>query len=129
MHDLEDWVVSFMGETLERRASNTRRWCVQWYKHSEVITRFWALYHAYQEVEKGDDAVGYSSWFVDHLDRHLEAIFSTDGPFAACSPERHTPHRGLIVRRNDRAEQDWGPRPLLPGRTSYNSTKRAEVTR
>jgi len=31
---------SIEQDTLERRASNTRRWCPQWYKHPEVVTRF-----------------------------------------------------------------------------------------
>jgi hypothetical protein len=113
MHDLEDWVVNFMQNTLERRASNTKRWCTQWYKHPEVISRFWVLYHAYLEVEDRGNAIQQSTWFVDHLDRHLEAITSPDGPFAACSIERHTPHRGLIVSRNVNAEADWKPRPRL----------------
>jgi hypothetical protein len=109
-HDVEDWVVNIMQDTLERRASNTRRWCPEWYEHPEVLTRFRILHDSYREVEKLD-AYTYSNWFVDHLDRHLDAIFSPDGPFAACSPERHSPHRGLKIKRNKNAETDWGPRP------------------
>jgi hypothetical protein len=120
-HDVEDWVVNMMQETLERRATNTRRWCPQWYKHPEVLTRFRILYASYREVE-GLDAISYSTWFLDHLDRHLDAIFSPDGPFAACSPDRHAPHRGLVIARNENAEADWGKRPDSPI-ASNNHTK------
>jgi hypothetical protein len=113
LYDLEDWIVNFMQRTLERRASNTKRWCAQWHKHPEVISRFWALYHAYLQIEDEGDAIQMSIWYVDHLDRHLETITSADGPFAACSIDRHTPHRGLVVARNENAAADWGPRPRL----------------
>ena len=111
-HDVEDWVVNIMQDTLERRATNTRRWCPQWYKHPEVLTRFRILYEAYREVQSLD-AVSYSLWFTEHLDRHLDVIFSEDGPFAACSPDRHSPHRGLTISRNKNAVEDWGPRPVI----------------
>jgi hypothetical protein len=121
-YDLEDWVVSWMQGTIERRASNSRRWCPQWYEHSEVVTRFWALYNSWREMTNKDDALTYSTWFVDHLDRHLDAIFSTDGPFAACSPDRHTPHAGLTVGRDPKATEKYGPRPApihaIPPRTA-----------
>ena len=114
MYDLEAWVIGFMHETLERRATNTRRWCPEWYKHPEVVTRFRILYDAYREIEGNMDAISYSMWFLDHLDRHLDAVFSEDGPFASCSPDRHSPHRGLKISPNPNADKDWGERPAPP---------------
>jgi hypothetical protein len=124
-HDVEDWVVNMMQDTLERRATNSRRWCPQWYKHPEVLTRFRILYASYREVEKLD-AFTYSTWFLEHLDRHLDAIFSPDGPFAACSPERHSPHRGLTISRNKHAERDWGKRPPRPHEAKVNATSKSK---
>jgi hypothetical protein len=128
MHDVEDWVVNIMQDTLERRASNTRRWCPQWYKHPEVVTRFRILYATYREVEKLD-ALTYSTWFIDHLERHLEVIFSTDGPFAGCSPERHSPHRGLTITRNKHAERDWGKRPTKVHKAKSNANNKSNSSK
>jgi hypothetical protein len=127
-YDVEDWVVNVMQDTLERRATNSRRWCPEWYKHPEVLTRFRLLYQTYREVE-GLDAISYSMWFIDHLDRHLDAICSPDGPFAACSPERHAPHRGLTIARNANAEQDWGPRPGSPLTNPTKSKRNVRAVR
>jgi hypothetical protein len=108
MHDLEDWVVTWLSDTLERRVSNTRRWCPQWYDHPEVLHRMWLLFQSYRETMLYDDAKDQSQWFLEHLDKHLDAMLSADGPFAGCSPQRHSPARGLEVRRAP--EGTWGPR-------------------
>jgi hypothetical protein len=99
--DLEEWVVKTFGTWLERRPSNTRRWCRRWYEHPEVVVRMWALYDSWHEATRHDSAMGQSSWFVDHLDKHLDVIFSPDGPFAGCTPDRHNPSRSLDVGTSD----------------------------
>jgi hypothetical protein len=108
MYDLQDWVEHWFSRILERRVSNTRRWCPQWYNHPEVVTRLWVLYHSYHETMLYEDATGQSQWFIEHLDKHLDFLLSSDGPFAGCSPQRHSPARGLEVRRAP--EGVWGPR-------------------
>jgi hypothetical protein len=95
--DVENWAVKWFGQILERRASNTRRWCRRWYDHPEVVARFHVLHAAYRQAETTGSALDMSSWFVDHLDKHLDVIFSADGPFAGCSPQRHSPVPGLEV--------------------------------
>jgi hypothetical protein len=125
MYDLQDWVVNWFERTLERRASNTRRWCPVWYAHPEIVSRLWVLYHSHTEVLRHYDAVAYSSWFVEHLDKHLDVMLSADGPFASCSPQRHSPHHGLEVRRAP--EGIWGHRPA-PRAGRYPTTP-AEVNR
>jgi hypothetical protein len=57
----------------------------------------WLLFNGHRQVTSSGDALDQSSWMLDHLDRHLDAMFDTDGPFAGCSSERHTPHDGLTV--------------------------------
>jgi hypothetical protein len=97
MDELAAWVQLWFVDVLERRASNTLRWCQQWDRHPEVVTRMRVLYASWLQVTTHGDALAYSSWMLDHLDRHLAAMQSTFGPFAACSPDRHTPHKGLSV--------------------------------
>jgi len=113
-YDVEDWVIGFMQDTLERRASNIRRWCPQWYDHPEVALRFRLLYESYHQILGRFNALSYSTWLLEHLDPHLDLIFSEDGPFASCSPDRHSPHRGLTITRNPNAEAYWGERPPRP---------------
>jgi hypothetical protein len=111
IHDLENWVVTYFRVVLERRVSNTRRWCPEWYNHPEVVTRIKLLYYSYMESMKYDDAIGQSTWFLEHLDKHVDAMLSADGPFAACSPQRHTPARGLEIRSLSSARRRDNGRP------------------
>ncbi|MFI0466189.1 DUF4913 domain-containing protein [Saccharopolyspora sp. 5N102] len=64
------------------------RWCAQWWKHSEAVSRFHALWHAW-EVLRYEPGTGMAVWYRDHLDPHLEVLLSSKGPFSACSPEHH----------------------------------------
>jgi hypothetical protein len=97
LDELAAWVKLMFVDVLERRASNTLRWCQQWHQHPEVVTRMRVLYASWVQVTVHGDALAYSSWVLDHLDRHLAAMQVTSGPFAACSEDRHTPHKGLSV--------------------------------
>lgn len=96
--ELAAWVQLIFVDVLERRSSNRRRWCQQWHQHPEAVTRMRVLYAAWLQVTRHGDALAYSSWMLEHLIPHLDALQSTDGPFAACSVDRHTPHSGLSVQ-------------------------------
>jgi hypothetical protein len=95
--ELEGWVKDWVVNLLERRATQRRRWCPYWFDHPEVVTRMRLLMLSHRQVVERGSALDQSSWFLDHLDRHLDALQCEDGPFASCSPERHSPHRGLRV--------------------------------
>jgi hypothetical protein len=97
MADLDAWVTEWFTTILERRSGNIRRWCARWWDHPEVVARMWLLFNGHRQVIAHGDALDQSLWMLDHLDRHAEAMFHSDGPFAGCSPDRHSPHGGLTV--------------------------------
>ena len=100
--DLEAWVTEWFGQILERRSSNRRRWCARWWEHPEAVTRMRILMLSHRQMVKHGSALDQSAWMLDHLDRHLDALQSSDGPFAGCSPDRHSPCSGLPVKPTGR---------------------------
>ncbi|PSK84184.1 uncharacterized protein DUF4913 [Murinocardiopsis flavida] len=64
------------------------RWCAEWWRHSEAVSRFHALWHSW-EVLRWEPGTGMSVWYRDHLDPHLAALLSKTGPFRACTPHGH----------------------------------------
>jgi hypothetical protein len=97
-NDVTEWVEGWLMPNIERRISNTKRWCGLWHEHREVVHRFNILWRSWEQVVADKDPLLLSDWYTDHLDKHLTAIFSSDGPFAACSPDRHSPRRRLDGR-------------------------------
>lgn len=97
MAELEVWVTTWFTEILERRSTNRRRWCARWWAHPEAVTRMRILMLGHRQVVTRGSVLDQSTWMLDHLDRHLDVLQSPDGPFAACSLERHAGHRGLQV--------------------------------
>ena len=85
----------WFSDVLERRASNNRRWCARWWEHPEVMTRVRVLCLSHRWVGTHGTPLDMSTWMLDHLDRHVDALQSSNGPFASCSPDRHSPHGGL----------------------------------
>ena len=63
-------------------------WCAQWWRHPEAISRFQALWHAW-EVLRLEHGTGLARWYRDHLDPMADRLFSPTGPFHACTPEVH----------------------------------------
>ena len=109
MHDLEDFVVAFVMQTMERSLDSAERWCAQWYRHPEAVTRLRLVYETYRVAQAGS-AHEFVRWLTGVFEPQLAALLDPRGPFARCSPHRHERHDGLRVERNPTAEQDWGPR-------------------
>ncbi|WP_072713697.1 DUF4913 domain-containing protein [Rhodococcus rhodnii] len=61
-----------------------RRWCPQWWTHSEALSRIESLWRAWEHLRL-DGATGMSVWWRDHADHHMNALLSPDGTFAHCS--------------------------------------------
>jgi hypothetical protein len=113
--DVTSWVEGWLMPNIERRVSNTKRWCALWYEHREVVHRFNVLWRSWEQVVANKDPLLLSDWYTDHLDKHLTAIFSSDGPFAACAPDRHSPRRRLDGRSPSPVTLDLvGHRPDPP---------------
>lgn len=104
--DLNGFVELWFGGTLERRTSNTRRWCPRWDEHPEAVARLRVLHASWVQVAVSGDALTYSTWMLDHFDRHAAVLLSAEGPFAGCAAERHSPARPLPI----------APAPKGPGR-------------
>lgn len=85
---LEDFVREQLAP-MYRRALDapTRTWCPQWWKHAEAISRFEALWRAWEHLRL-DPATGMSVWFRDHADHHMAVLLDSEGPFKRCSPSK-----------------------------------------
>ena len=92
---LESWVTNFFAPTFCRSISPSVRWCAQWWDHAEVLSRLEALWRGW-EVLRLRRWEGGVLWYRD-LDSHLAVLLAPDGPFAQCTPDRHTPIRPLPV--------------------------------
>lgn len=64
------------------------KWCRKWYLHPEAVSRVEALWRAWEHLRL-DAATGASVWWRDHADPHMAVLFSTKGPFHACTSTTH----------------------------------------
>lgn len=76
------------------RPRESFRWCAEWWRHAEAVSRFQALWHAW-EVLRWEPGTGMAVWYRDHLDVQMEILHSAAGPFHACTPDRHVPPQPL----------------------------------
>jgi Domain of unknown function (DUF4913) len=88
--DVNDWVTDRLIPMLERTPGTQLRWCATWWAHPEVVSRFDACWRAWETLRQ-DPNLGMSVWYRDHLDPMLAVVMSGNGPFAACTAERHAP--------------------------------------
>jgi hypothetical protein len=87
---LEDWVTTVFCPTFVRRSTPTFRWCSEWWRHSEAISRLEALWRTWEALRL-DPLFGMGTWYRDHLDHQLATLTAAAGPFADCDPSRHFP--------------------------------------
>jgi hypothetical protein len=68
-------------------------WCPEWWKHPEVVQRFYVSWKAYVKASKlqaEGDGLAKSGWWVQHWDHHARIIFDKEhGPFRACNQAGH----------------------------------------
>ena len=98
---VQDWVTGYFVPMFRRTLGGEYRWCAQWWRHAEAISRLSALWHAW-EVHRLDPGTGISVWYRDHLDHHLPLLLGARGPFYQCSEEAHRePHEASVVAAPD----------------------------
>jgi Domain of unknown function (DUF4913) len=85
---LEDWVTRHFLPTYRRPLGGEYRWCRQWWRHAEAITRLTALWYTW-EASRLQPVDGIATWLRDHLDHHLPILLSRTGPFAHCTQDEH----------------------------------------
>jgi hypothetical protein len=89
---LQDWVEEQFLPGYPRPLGGEYRWCRQWWRHGEAITRLTALWHSW-EVMRLQPGTGMASWLRDYLDHQLPILLGRAGPFAGCSESEHIdPH-------------------------------------
>ncbi|MFI6575566.1 DUF4913 domain-containing protein [Nocardiopsis sp. NPDC050513] len=70
------------------------RWCKEWWRHAEAVSRFQALWHAW-EVLRWEAGTGMAVWYRDHLDFQMNILLGDTGPFRECTSRRHQEPRPL----------------------------------
>ena len=127
---VEEWVDRHFLPMYRRPLGGEYRWCKQWWKHAEAITRLTALWQSW-EAMRLQPGTGMISWLRDCLDHQLPVLLGRGGPFAACSEDEHIDPR---TARADPPLAGWWdagsdepgtddetggihppPRPALPG--------------
>ncbi|UKF81693.1 DUF4913 domain-containing protein [Clavibacter californiensis] len=89
-----DWVALHLSrvEAFGVPVKQNPAWCPEWWKHPEVVERFYVSWKGYLEATKRmqDDRLAQSAWWVQHWDHHARIIFDkTYGPFRACNAAGH----------------------------------------
>ena len=107
---LEDWVTRQFLPTFRRPLGGEYRWCRQWWRHAEAITRLTALWHTWEALRL-QPATGIATWLRDHLDHQLPILLGRTGPFAHCSQDEHIEPKQA---ETDHAPPGWWD----PARTS-----------
>lgn len=110
---LEDWLTGYFLPMFRRTLGGEYRWCRQWWRHGEAISRLTALWHSW-EVLRTQPGTGIATWYRDHLDHQLPILLGARGPFYQCSQDTHRePHQ----HTTDPAPPGWwhpaGPEAAL----------------
>jgi Domain of unknown function (DUF4913) len=100
---VEDWVTSHFLPVFRRALGGEYRWCGQWWRHGEAVSRLTALWHAW-EVARLQPGTGIAAWYRDHLDHQLPVLMGPRGPFCQCT---ETDHRDLRPAAAVPAPTEW----------------------
>ncbi|MGI8333645.1 DUF4913 domain-containing protein [Actinomadura scrupuli] len=92
-----DWVNDHFVLMYKRTLGGEFRWCAQWWQHAEAISRFTALWYAWEALRlQGSTGVGI--WYRDHLDHQLPILLGPRGPFYQCTETEHLdPHQATVT--------------------------------
>ena len=85
---VEEFVTERFVPMFPRPLGGQFRWCARWWEHAEAISRFTALWHAW-EMLRLEPGVGTATWYREHLDHQLPIIMGERGPFYQCTEEQH----------------------------------------
>lgn len=100
---VEDWVIDYFLPMFRRTLGGEFRWCGQWWRHGEAISRLTALWHAW-EVLRLQPGTGIATWYRDHLDHQLPILMGARGPFYQCTEDAHREPHEAAARP---APQEW----------------------
>jgi hypothetical protein len=100
---VEDWVIDYFLPMFRRTLGGEYRWCAQWWRHGEAISRLTALWHAW-EVLRLQPGTGIATWYRDHLDHQLPILKGARGPFYQCTEDAHREPHEAAARP---APEEW----------------------
>ncbi|MEU5885186.1 DUF4913 domain-containing protein [Spirillospora sp. NPDC047279] len=88
-----EWVTRHFIPMYRRTLGGEFRWCAEWWRHSEAISRLTALWYSW-EAMRLQGATGMALWYRDHLDHQLPVLLGPRGPFYQCTEIEHLePHQ------------------------------------
>ncbi|MEU7004177.1 DUF4913 domain-containing protein [Nonomuraea sp. NPDC046570] len=94
---VEAWVTDRFIPMFRRTLGGEFRWCAQWWRHAEAISRLSALWHAWETLRL-EPGTGMGVWYRDYLDHQLPILLGARGPFYQCTEDEHLdPHRALAM--------------------------------
>lgn len=96
--DVATWVELIYAPTFPRRLNSSVRWCPQWWRHAEAIVRLTALWRSWEAARASEEAAAMADWLRGYLDPLNPVLLSPDGPFAACTPSRHSDSEPLPLQ-------------------------------
>lgn len=85
--DVEAWVEAVYTTTFPRQGR--ARWCARWWAHPEAVLRLTALWQSW-ELARVQPGSGFADWLTRYLDPIHAQLISDEGPFSACTKDRHT---------------------------------------
>ena len=100
---LEDFVDEHLIPLIQRPLGGQFRWCAQWWRHAEAISRLTAIWHAWESLRR-QPGTGIGLWYRDHLDHQLPLLLGPHGPFFQCSESEHIEPRRL---KSEPAPPGW----------------------
>ncbi|MEV0048484.1 DUF4913 domain-containing protein [Nocardia rhamnosiphila] len=118
--DLEQFVTEHLAQVYRREVTalgseNMVRWCPCWWDHGEVVARLDALWMAWEHMRLGETSE-MNSWWIQHADPQMAAIFDMEGPFKYCSVE-------------DGHRAKFAPLPTVPAPTGFFPDERRAPVR
>jgi Domain of unknown function (DUF4913) len=109
---LEDWVLDYFLPMFRRTLGGEFRWCAQWWRHGEAVSRLNSLWHAWEAL-RWRPGIGMATWYREHLDHQLPILMGARGPFYQCSEAAHRePHEAIAMPSPD----EWWDRRDSAGR-------------
>ena len=100
---VEDWVVDYFLPMFRRTLGGEFRWCAQWWRHGEAISRLSSLWHSWEALRLRP-GTGIATWYRDYLDHQLPILMGGRGPFYQCSETAHREPRETVAVP---APADW----------------------
>jgi len=113
---LEAWISTYLAPIITVELGPGMRWCPQWWRHPEAVSRLEALWRAWEHMRIAADPTSMSLWWREHADHHLEILLEgTRTPFKQCSAEPGHGHRDdLRPLPVQPAPQGWFGSPSAP---------------